>query len=517
MLQPRRVLQDRYLIEKQIGAGGMGAVYLAIDQETETTVAIKETISADLRLGRAFEREAQLLSILRHPALPRVMNYFTEGEGQFIVMEYIAGDDLSEIVDRKEPYPVADVLRWADELLDALDYLHNQKVPVVHRDIKPQNLKLKSNGKIVLLDFGLAKGTPNDLSRLTMTKSIFGYSRNYAPLEQIQGKGTDPRSDLYALGATLYHLMTGEPPLDALTRATAVLSGEVDLLKKADVINPQIPAAVSEILHQALALNPSLRPETAVAMRFALREAAQTESEPPKAQAATVNSQYGFTAPPLRKSFETQIVEEADKTVPPKHTVTVKQPPVRKSVKPAPPKKPVWTYFATPMRITIGVLLVGVIALALSINRSEHTQAVDSATFDKRIEADKDKPAVQVETQPIAVAEPEQAENKEAEKPLEAKQPEITEKPETVVQTPAKKRTRAAAPEDTIALEQEEEEPVYEPPVRRTEPVKREEPQPVKQEKRKGGIGGIFKKIGEGVKDVPKIFKKDKKDKKDSD
>ncbi len=268
-----KLLQERYLVQKQIGAGGMGTVYVATDERFGSTVAIKETLFTDPGLRRAFEREAQLLNSLRHPALPRVSDHFTEGNEAFIVMEYIAGDDLSALVERDGAFAVADVLRWADSLLDALDYLHNQKFPVIHRDIKPQNLKLTARGEIILLDFGLAKGSASELSQVSITKSIFGYSRSYAALEQIQGTGTDPRSDLYSLAATLYHLLTGKLPFDALTRATAVLNGNEDPLPPAHTLNPKIPTNVSQVLSNAMALNASLRPATAAKMRFEIADA----------------------------------------------------------------------------------------------------------------------------------------------------------------------------------------------------------------------------------------------------
>src|ERR687885_2994845 len=148
MIAPNTLLQNRYLVLNQIGEGGMGAVYIATDQRFGSTVALKETLFDDPTLRRAFEREARLLNRLRHPALPRVSDHFTEGDGQFLVMEFIAGEDLSAMLTRQgSPFPVADVLRWADDLLDALDYLHTQEPPVIHRDIKPQNLKLTPRGQ----------------------------------------------------------------------------------------------------------------------------------------------------------------------------------------------------------------------------------------------------------------------------------------------------------------------------------------------------------------------------------
>ncbi|HST51961.1 MAG TPA: protein kinase [Pyrinomonadaceae bacterium] len=278
MLAAGTVLQNRYVVERQIGEGGMGAVYIATDRRFGSTVALKETFFDDPGLRKAFEREAKLLNHLRHAALPRVSDHFGEGEGQFLVMEFIPGEDLSHMLkQRGGPFPLTDVLSWADQLLDALDYLHTQQPPVVHRDIKPQNLKLTTRNQIVLLDFGLAKGTPLQ-TRVTATGSVFGYSFNYAPIEQMQGTGTDPRSDLYSLGATLYHLLTGTPPPDALARATAVIGGEQDPLRPASDFNASVPAEIDGVLERAMRQGAAQRFASADEMRAALRQAGQVAS-----------------------------------------------------------------------------------------------------------------------------------------------------------------------------------------------------------------------------------------------
>jgi predicted Ser/Thr protein kinase len=276
MIAVGTVLQNRYVVERQIGAGGMGAVYVATDRRFGSTVALKETLFDDPSLRRAFEREARLLNRLRHPALPRVSDHFEEAEGQFLVMEYIAGEDLSQMLKTHAGggFPATRVLRWADQLLDALEYLHTQEPSVVHRDIKPQNLKLTTRDQVVLLDFGLAKGTPLQ-TRVTATGSLFGYSFNYAPIEQMQGAGTDPRSDLYSLGATLQHLLTGATPPDALTRATAVLNGDPDPLRPANEMAAHVSASLAEALSRAMALSAARRFGSAEEMRAALREAAR--------------------------------------------------------------------------------------------------------------------------------------------------------------------------------------------------------------------------------------------------
>lgn len=272
MLAPETILQGRYRIIRQLGQGGMGAVYEAIDTRLDTTVALKETLFTDERLRKQFEREARLLARLHHPALPRVSDHFAEEDGEFLVMQYIAGDDLAEMVARRQsPFPAEQVLTWADQLLDALDYLHTQTPQIIHRDIKPQNLKLTPRGQVILLDFGLAKGQLAEVSRVS-TASIFGYTPNYAPLEQIQGLGTDTRSDLYALAATLYHLMTGVKPADALTRAAAIVNSQPDPLARANEVNNNIDPSVAAVMEKALSQNKDQRYATAAEMRRALHQ-----------------------------------------------------------------------------------------------------------------------------------------------------------------------------------------------------------------------------------------------------
>src|SRR3989442_15028821 len=136
MLAPETFLQNRYRIVRQLGQGGMGAVYEAVDQRLDTTVALKETLFADERLRKQFEREARLLARMHHPALPRVSDHFNESDGQFLVMQYIAGEDLAAMLaQRNGPFPQEEVLRWADQLCYALDYLHTQDPKIIHRDI----------------------------------------------------------------------------------------------------------------------------------------------------------------------------------------------------------------------------------------------------------------------------------------------------------------------------------------------------------------------------------------------
>ena len=180
MLPNNTLLQGRYLIVEQIGRGGMGAVYKATDTRLRSTVALKETLVGGEVLLKAFEREAQLLAGLRHPALPRVSDHFIDESGQFLVMEFIPATIWRRCCSSAAArFRSAMCCAGAIRLLDALDYLHSRQPPVVHRDIKPQNMKLTDRGEIILLDFGLAKGAAMQ-TRVTGTGSIFGYTPHYA-------------------------------------------------------------------------------------------------------------------------------------------------------------------------------------------------------------------------------------------------------------------------------------------------------------------------------------------------
>lgn len=269
MLSSNTILQNRYRVVRELGRGGMGAVYEAIDQRVSCVVALKETL-----VGKDFEREAALLANLRHPGLPKVMDYFKEGDGEFLVMEFIPGHDLAELLGlRGAPFPEFQMLQWADELLKLLEYLHSRHPPIIHRDIKPSNLKVTKDGELFLLDFGLAKGAAGQMPTLMSDKSVHGYTPVYSPLEQIHGRGTDPRSDLYAFGATLYHLLTAQPPVDAPTRYATIEDEQPDPLRPPHELNSQISPAVSDVIMQTMSISRRHRPTSASELRAAFAEA----------------------------------------------------------------------------------------------------------------------------------------------------------------------------------------------------------------------------------------------------
>jgi serine/threonine protein kinase/outer membrane protein OmpA-like peptidoglycan-associated protein len=270
-LDPGTVLHDRYRIVRSIGSGGMGAVFEAIDARLQNTVAVKQTTAVHPEAARAFEREARILASLRHPALPVVIDYFSDQGGVFLVMQFIDGDDLSRLIRRLAgPCPAQDVLQWARTILDALAYLHGHQPPVIHRDIKPANLRRTPGGDIVLLDFGLAKTVHVSDTTVTTDRSLYGFTPPYAPPEQVDGRITDARSDIYALGATLYQLATGAAPARASERAGRVLAGAADPLVAPRQLNALIDETLSQVILRALALDPQDRFVSAIEMRDAL-------------------------------------------------------------------------------------------------------------------------------------------------------------------------------------------------------------------------------------------------------
>jgi len=282
-LTPGTVVHDRYRVVRPVGKGGMGAVYEAIDLRLHNTVALKRMTAEGAEADRAFEHEAQLLASLRNSGLPAVIDYFLAVESRFLVMQYIEGEDLEHVRRRQGGCcSDRDVSAWGVEVLNVLAFLHRHDPPIVHRDVKPANLKLTPRGEIVLLDFGLAKGSPDSTTRLGAEHSLYGFTESYAPAEQQQGRSTDARSDIYALGATLYHLVTGVPPVPAERRAAALAAGLPDPLPSAHVANLSVSRGLSEVLVRAMEVRADARFQTAEDMREALANLRHLEAESPR-------------------------------------------------------------------------------------------------------------------------------------------------------------------------------------------------------------------------------------------
>ncbi len=263
------VLKDRYKLIKQLGVGGMGEVYLAQDESLDTQVAIKINHNLNESTSAQFIREARLLAGLKHPNLPRVIDYFTENDSQYLVMDYIPGDDLKTIVERKDKLNPELIIKWAVELGNALTYLHNRKPPIFHRDIKPANIKLTPNGDVLLVDFGIAK--TGDPSQETQT-GAWAFSPGFAPPEQISGLRTGPYSDQYSLAATIYYLFSGKPPVDAAQRMMGAA-----LFTPLNMAVTSVPLHVSEAISRALAIKPEDRFPSIADFLTALTNPQQTQ------------------------------------------------------------------------------------------------------------------------------------------------------------------------------------------------------------------------------------------------
>lgn len=270
-LQPNHLLQrGRYQIRGHLGQGGMGAVYLAEDLNLDSRlVAIKENLNSSREAQEQFKREADLLARLKHANLPRVIDHFideTSGR-QYLVMDYVEGDDLSKILqDQNGPLSEEVALDWIAQVMGAVNYMHNWVNPVtrtpspmIHRDIKPANIKRTPDGHIVLVDFGLARFMESAVT-LTGARSV---TPGYSPIEQYMG-GTDIRSDIYALGATLYAMTTGQRPPEAL----AIAAGTP--LPPPRKLNPKLSRNTEKVILSAMQVQATARYESVQAMYAAL-------------------------------------------------------------------------------------------------------------------------------------------------------------------------------------------------------------------------------------------------------
>jgi formylglycine-generating enzyme required for sulfatase activity len=265
------MIGGRYRIVSLLGQGGMGAVYRAWDTRLNVPVALKEMVpqpgigSETLTLLRQqFEREANVLARLSHPHLVDVIDFFEEGDNVYLAMKFVEGESLADRIVREGQLAEAQVLAWAGQLLDALAYCHAQGV--IHRDIKPQNIVVTPRGEAVLVDFGLVKlWDPNDPQTKTAMRGMG--TPQYAPPEQydVAAGHTDARSDVYGLGATLYHALTGQPPPTATTRIV-----DPDALVPVRTLAARVSEATETAVMRALELRPPARFQIAEEMADAL-------------------------------------------------------------------------------------------------------------------------------------------------------------------------------------------------------------------------------------------------------
>jgi formylglycine-generating enzyme required for sulfatase activity len=260
-----QLLNNRYNIKSALGKGGFGAVYRAWDTNLERECAIKENLDPSVEAERQFKREAKILVELVHPNLPRVFDTFIiSGQGQYLVMDYIDGEDLGQMLkSTRGPLPVSQVLPWIIQVGEALSYLHSLQPPVIHRDVKPANIRINAVkgvqvesggsahlGKAVLVDFGIAKVFDPQLKTTVGARAI---TPGYSPPEQYGTGITDPRTDVYALGATLYHLITGQIPTESVQRTLGAA------VKPPRQLNPDVDEQLESVILKAIDLIPGRR------------------------------------------------------------------------------------------------------------------------------------------------------------------------------------------------------------------------------------------------------------------
>jgi serine/threonine-protein kinase len=263
------LLRGRYKIKRIIGQGGMGNIYLAEDIRLKGRLCALKEVEHDKSLSKTLNKQAQnqflqeatILARLDHPNLPKVSDYFSIIDRDYLVMDYVPGDDLRTLMlkakHQEKFLKEKEVRSWANQLADALIYLHTQNPPILHRDIKPSNLKLTPSGLLKLVDFGLVKVmAPGEM---TITIIQGQGTALYTPLEQYGGDSThtDIRSDIYSFGATLYHLLTNTPPSDARERFIRPES-----MKPPHLINPAISHQIERAILWAMNLHPDERPQS---------------------------------------------------------------------------------------------------------------------------------------------------------------------------------------------------------------------------------------------------------------
>lgn len=257
------LLNNRYRIIGILGQGGMGSVYRVIDENLGLEVAVKENLYTTEEFSRQFRLEATILASMRHPNLPRVFDHFeVADQGQYLVMDYIEGEDLRQRMDRVGILPDEEVIVMGAAICDALEYLHARKPVILHRDIKPGNIKINPQGEVYLVDFGLAKIVEGSQATTTGARAM---TPGYSSPEQYGTARTDARSDIYSLGATLYAALTATIPEDGLARAME----QVDLtpLRKR---NPRVSRKLANVLEKAVAVHPDDRFQGAAEFKLSL-------------------------------------------------------------------------------------------------------------------------------------------------------------------------------------------------------------------------------------------------------
>ena len=255
------VIDGKYEILKEIGRGGMSIVYLAMDKRLNKQWAVKEIRKRDNSRNdeivvNSLLAEANLMKRLDHPSLPRIVDIIDNGSTIYVVMDYIEGEPLSRVLQQYGAQPQEIVLEWAESLCGVLDYLHNQTPPIIYRDMKPANVMLKPDGSLKLIDFGIAR----EFKEENVEDTTCLGTRGYAAPEQFGGKvQTDARTDIYCLGVTLYHLITGHNPSEPPYEIYPIRHW-----------NPNLSSGLEAVIQKCAQQNPLDRYQSCAELMYAL-------------------------------------------------------------------------------------------------------------------------------------------------------------------------------------------------------------------------------------------------------
>jgi serine/threonine protein kinase len=345
-LNPGTILNQRYRIDALLGQGGFGAVYRAEDTNLQKACAVKENLDSSEAAQRQFGREASILANINHPNLPRVTDHFSlSGQGQYLVMDFVDGEDLAtRLANRRGALSETDVLDWITQVCDALIYLHSQTPPIIHRDIKPANIRITPAGQAMLVDFGIAKIYNSTLKTTIGARAI---TPGFSPFEQYGSGTTDARTDIYALGATAYALLTGQDPPESIARMAGTA------IPAPHKYNPQLHPETERAIMHALEVLPEKRFRSVAEFKAALgMRVAPASISPIQAPMQAVRLPAKPIAPPSKPRAGQQTpVNQSTPSYPPSQPIgTTGTMPVPGS---APRKHPSW--------LTIGLIAGGLV------------------------------------------------------------------------------------------------------------------------------------------------------------
>ena len=357
-LSTGQIINNRYRIVRLLGQGGFGAVYRAWDLNISAPCALKENFDTSPEAMRQFAREASILANLHHPNLPRVTDHFSiPGQGQYLVMDYVEGQDLSEFqLQRSDPLPEAEVLEIARQVCLALEYLHTRTPPIVHRDIKPANIRIKPDGTVMLVDFGIAKVYDPTLRTTLGARAV---TPGYSPFEQYGQKPTDARTDIYALGATLYSMLTGTEPVESIERVSG------SQLPPPRQLNPHLSENTEQAILKALQIFPNDRFQSMADFRTVLLTPQPAAFPAPAARAqglpATQIVPEPISSPPGKPPSQPRVFQ----TMQPPSQPPAPASAVERLAPVYPPSPKTGRSIPIPLIVGTGILLLSLVAIVI--------------------------------------------------------------------------------------------------------------------------------------------------------